>query len=110
MISITRLPTGRPSRALAQPGVMCSGGAPIWETAAAPLDQEESKTARVRQFRPTYWVTTSWPLATAGPLPLISVLTTSEAGGDVLGMVTVGALPVAGVTVGRLPPPLDRCV
>ena len=110
MISITRLPTGRPSRPLSQPGMICSGVAPIWKPNGAPLDQEESKTARVRQFRPTYWVTTSWPLATAGPFPLISVLTTSELGGDVLGIVTVGALPVAGVTVGRLPPPLDRCV
>src|SRR6202161_4866976 len=110
MISITRLPTGRPSRPLSQPGMICSGDAPIWKPNGAPLDQEESKTPRVRQFRPTYWVTTSWPLATAGPLPLISVLTTSEVGGDVLGIVTVGGLTAAGVSVGRAPTTRARCV
>ncbi len=110
MISITRLPTGTPSRPVSQPGMIWAGDAPIWKPNGAPLDQEESKTARVRQFRPTYWVTTSWPLVIFGPVPLISVLTTSLVGGDVFGIVTVGALPVTGLTVGRPPPPLETCV
>jgi hypothetical protein len=86
-----------------------AGDASIWKPNGAPLDQEESKIARVRQFRPTYCVTTSWPLATGAPVPLIRVLTTSALGGDVFGIATVGAFPAAEVTVGRLPPPLETC-
>ena len=53
---------------------------------------------------------TYWPLATFGPLPLISVLVTSPEGGLSAGIVIVGALPVWAVTVGRVPPPLDSWV
>ena len=62
----------------------------------------------MRQLTPMYCATTSWPLVTTGPDPLISVLVTSVFGGVTpLGIVTLGALPVAALTVGRLPPPLD---
>jgi len=53
---------------------------------------------------------TYWPLASFGPLPLISVLVTRLPGGLLAGIVIVGAVPVWGVTVGRLPPPLDSAV
>ena len=50
------------------------------------------------------------PLATAGPLPLTSVLVTSELGGVAEVKDKVGAVPVLALTVGRLPPPLDTWV
>ena len=53
---------------------------------------------------------TNCPLTSFGPLPLISVLVTRPEGGLLAGIVTVGALPVWAVTVGRLPPPLDTWV
>ena len=62
----------------------------------------------VRQISPTYWVTTVWPLATTGPVPLTRVLVTSDVGAffDV-GIVMVGAAPGLAVTLGSEPPPLD---
>src|SRR5262249_32096198 len=108
--SMTRLPTGTPTRPVSQPGMIWAGEAPISKPNGAPRDQEESKTLRVRQLRPTYCVTTSWPLATGGPDPLISVLTTSLLGRDGVGTFTLGAVPVLAETVGRLPPPLDTLV
>jgi len=106
---MTRLPTGTPTRPLSQPGMIWAGVASILKPSGAPRVQEESKIARVRQLRPTYWVTTYWPLATGVPDPLIRVLTTRLLGGAVAGILTVGALPVAAVTVGRLPPPSETC-
>src|SRR5215469_8005498 len=109
MTSMTRLPTGTPTRPWSQPGKIWAGVASISKPRSMPWDQDESKTARVRQLRPTYWVTTYWPLTTGGPDPLISVLTTRLLGGAVAGILTAGALPVEAVTVGKLPPPLDTC-
>src|SRR5215831_13315464 len=107
---MTRLPTGTPVRPMFQPGMIWAGVASISKPSGEPRDQDESKTARVRQFSPTYWVTTYWPLVTGGPDPLISVLVTRLPGGAVAGTLTVGALPVAAVTVGRLPPPSETRV
>src|SRR3984885_5186572 len=90
--------------------MICSGEASILNPSGAPRDQEESNTARVRQFRPTYWVTTYWPEVIGGPLPLMRVLTTRLLGGDDVGTFTVGALPWVAVTVGSAPPPLETCV
>ena len=65
----------------------------------------------MRQFTPVYWATTNSPLVTTGPEPLIRVLDTSAVGGVTpLGIVTLGALPWAALTVGRSPPPLDTLV
>src|SRR5258708_12244955 len=94
---MTLLPTGTPTRPVFQPGMIWAGEAPISKPNGAPRDHEESKVVRVRQLRPTYWVTTSWPLATGGPDPLIRVLTTSLLGGAVVGTLTPRAafpLPV----------------
>src|SRR5215468_7453053 len=106
-MSMTRLPTGTPTRPLSQPGMIWAGEAPIRKPNGAPRIHEESKTDFVRQLTPTYCVTTSWPLATGGPDPLISVLTTRLLGGADAGILTVGALPACAVTVGRPAPPSD---
>ena len=76
---------------MSQPGMIWDGVASISKPSGVPRDQEESKTARVRQLRPTYWVTTYWPLATGGPDPLIRVLTTRLLGGADDGILMVGA-------------------
>src|SRR5215469_4932550 len=110
MTSMTRLPTGTPTRPWSQPGKIWAGVASISKPRSMPWDQDESKTARVRQLRPTYWVTTYWPLTTGGPDPLTRVLVTRPLGGAVVGILTVGALPVAVATVGRLPPPSETWV
>ena len=84
------------------------GVAPIVKPNGVPRDHDESKTLLVRQIAPTYWLTTVWPLATTGPLPLTRVLTTSPVGGfPDFGMVIVGAAPGLAVTLGSEPPPLD---
>src|SRR5260221_10434882 len=107
---MTLLPTGTPSRPVSQPEMIWAGVAPIRKPNGAPRVHEESKTVRVRQLRPTYCVTTSWPLATGAPDPLISVFTTSLLGGVDVGILTVGAVFALAVTVGRLPPPSDTFV
>src|ERR1700704_3934699 len=107
---MTLLPTGMPIRPVFQPGMIWAGEAPISKPNGAPRDHEESKVVRVRQLRPTYCVTTSWPLATGGPDPLIRVLTTSLPGGAVVGTLTAGAVFALAVTAGRLPPPSDTWV
>src|ERR1700728_330271 len=94
---------------MSQPGMIWAGVASTWKPSGAPRDQDESNTARVRQFSATYWVTTYWPLATGGPEPLISVLTTRLLGGAEVGTLTGGALPAVALTVGRPDPPLETC-
>ena len=95
-------------RPLSQPVMTWLGVAPIVKPNGSPRDHDESKTLPVRQISPTYWVTTVWPLVTAGPVPLTRVLVTSAVGAffDV-GMVMVGAAPDLAATLGREPPPLD---
>src|SRR5215469_1228014 len=107
---MTLLPTGTPIRPLSQPTMIWAGVAPIWKPNGAPRVHEESKGAFVRQLTPTYCVTTSWPLATGGPDPLISVFTTRPPGGADEGTLTVGALSAFAVTVGRPAPPSDTWV
>lgn len=63
----------------------------------------------VRQMEPTYCATRVSPLASAGPEPLISVVTDSLAGGALLGTEITGPCPYVVVTVGSLPPPSDTC-
>src|SRR5258707_14985617 len=110
---MTLLPTGTPSRPWSQPGMIWAGEASISKPNGAPRDHEESKTLPVcapalcGQIAPTYCVTTSWPLATGGPDPLISVLTTSLLGGVDAGALTAGAVVALPLTVGTLPPPSD---
>src|ERR1700759_3971084 len=107
MISSTRLPTVWPTRPLSQPGMTWLGEAPILKLYGRLRDQDESNTVPVRQLTPVYCATTSSPLVTTGPVPLIRVLATSVLGGvTFLGIVILGALPLAALTVGRLPPPL----
>ena len=50
MESITRLPTVWPIRPLSQPGMTCSGDAPMMKPNGEPDDQEEPKTFLVRQM------------------------------------------------------------
>src|SRR5215470_11418100 len=107
---MTLLPIGTPIRPLSQPAMIWAGEAPIWKPNGAPRCQEESKGWRVRQLTPTYCVTTSWPLVTGGPDPLISVLTTRLPGGADEGILTVGAVSVFAETVGRPAPPSDTWV
>src|SRR5579864_8526866 len=113
---MTLLPTGTPSRPVSMPGMSGDDGTSMPRPVGAPRDHEESKIlpvcapARDGQMTATYWVTTSWPLATGGPDPLISVLTTSLLGGADEGTLTVGALPAFAVTVGRPAPPSDMWV
>src|SRR5262249_15669394 len=87
--------------------MICAGEAQIWKPVGTPRDHEESKIDFVRQLRATYCATTSWPLATGGPDPLISVLTTRLLGGADEGILTVGAPSAAAETVGRPAPPSD---
>ena len=106
---MTRLPTVCPMRPLSQPVMTWLGVAPIVNPNGVPRDHDESKTLPVRQISPTYWLTTVCPLVTAGPVPLIRVLVTSEVGAfPDFGMVMVGAAPdLPAVTAGSEPPPLD---
>src|SRR6266446_9766754 len=111
MTSITRLPTGWPARPVSQPGITCSGDAPMTKPNGEPDDQEEPNAFFVRQMYPVYWAMTYWPLTTVAPPPLMRAFTTSPLGGvEEEGNVSVGAPPVLALTVGRLPPPLDSCV
>ena len=50
MESITRLPTVWPIRPLSQPGMTCSGDAPMTKPNGEPDVQEEPKTFLVRQM------------------------------------------------------------
>ena len=50
MESSTRLPTVWPTRPLSQPGMTCSGDAPMTKPNGEPDDQEEPKTFLVRQM------------------------------------------------------------
>src|ERR1700744_5413960 len=107
MISSPRLPTVCPTRPVSQPGMTWLGVAPILKLYGRLRDQDESNTVPVRQLTPVYWATTSSPLVTVAPVPLIRVLETSVLGGVTpLGILIVGAAPVVALTVGRLPPPL----
>src|ERR1700744_6216568 len=107
MISSTRLPTVWPTRPLSQPVMTWLGEAPILKLWGRLRDQDESNVVPVRQLTPTYWATTSWPLVTVAPVPLIRVLATSVLGGvTFLGIVILGPLPLASLTLGRRPPPL----
>ena len=88
---MTRLPTVAEARPVSQPVITCAGDAPMMKPNGDPDDQEELKTFLVRQMYPVYWAMTNSPLATFGPLPLMSVLVTRVDGGLLDGMVTVGA-------------------
>src|SRR6266581_3296243 len=107
MESITRLPMVWPTRPLSQPGMTCSGDAPMTKPNGEPDDQEEPKTFLVRQMYPAYCATRYSPFTTFGPLPLTSVLVTRPPGGEEDGKDRAGAVPALAATVGRLPPPLD---
>src|SRR5215468_4171698 len=109
MTSITRLPTVWPTRPLSQPALAWLGLASMVKPKGWPRFQEASNTVPLFQIAPTYCTTTVCPLATAGPLPLTSVLVTSLAGGLLDGTLIFGAAPVAAVTLGSAPPPLDTC-
>jgi hypothetical protein len=54
MESITRLPMVWPTRPLSQPGMTCSGDAPMVKPNGEPDDQEDPKTFLVRQMKPAY--------------------------------------------------------
>ena len=112
MTSMTRLPTGTPVSPLTKPGTTSAGfRAKLNGVPAEVLDgQVVLKTCLVRQFTATYWATTVWLLASLGPEPWIRVLVISLLGGVFLGMVIVGAAPVAAFTDGRLPPPPETCL
>src|SRR5690348_9567250 len=110
MTSMTRLPTVWPARPVSHPVITCDGDAPMTKPNGEPDDQEEAKIFLLRQMQPAYCAMTNWPLTSVGPLPLISVLLTSAEGGLFDGIAIAGALPVWGVIVGRLPPPLDSRV
>ena len=106
---MTRLPAGTPARPLSQPGMICSGVASSSNPNGCCRDHDESKTFLVRQLTPTYWVTTSSPLATGAPVPLIRVLVISFAGSLAAGIVTVGIVPGVALTEGSGPPPSETC-
>src|SRR5216683_1717438 len=108
---MTRLPTVWPMRPLSQPGMTWLGVAAMVKPKGWPRVQDASKTLPVRQMTPTYCATTVWPLVTADPDPLISVLATSADGGlPDEGILITGALPVVAVTVGNVPPPAEICL
>src|SRR5215469_10812225 len=107
---MTLLPTGRPTRPVFQAGMTLLsgnevGGAPGW----AADGQSLLNSFPVRQIEPIYLVTSVCPGFTAGPVPLISVVTTSLAGGPFLGKARFGAWPGVAETVGSAPPPLLTC-
>src|SRR5580658_1343802 len=108
---MTRLPTGTPTRPVFHPGmswpsVNTLGG----EVGSEEFGQLSLNTLPVRQIEPTYLTTIDSPAFTGAPVPLISVVTTSLVGGEVLGIVIAG--PVAGeeLIFGRAPPPSVICV
>src|SRR5215469_6126470 len=109
MTSITRLPTVWPIRPWFHPGMTWLGVAAMVKPNGCCRVQEASNTVPLRQIAPTYCTTTVCPLATAGPVPLTSVLLTSLVGGLLDGILIFGAVPAAAVTVGSEPPPLDTC-
>src|SRR6266851_1503636 len=109
MTSSTRLPTVWPSSPLSQPGMTWLGDLPMVKPNGALRCHEESKVFLLFQIRPTYWVTTVWPLTIAGPDPLIRVFAASVPCGDVEGIDTDGTLPSCAPTVGRPLPPPDTC-
>src|SRR6185437_4810551 len=112
MTSMTRLPTGTPVSPLTKPGT--TSAAFRAKLNGVPDELLEGhvvlKTCLVRQFTATYCATTVWLAASLGPVPWTRVLVTSLLGGEFLGMVIVGAAPVAALTVGRLPPPPETCL
>ena len=76
---------------------------PSWKLNGRPAatdGQVLPNTLPVRQIEPTYCATTVSPLASFGPVPLISVVTDSLAGGAFFGMLMAGAWPAVAVTVG----------
>src|SRR5216683_1642764 len=108
MVSITRLPTVWPIRPLSQPGMTCSGDAPMVNPNGAPLVHEESKVFPVRQMTPTYWTTSVWPLVTLAPVPLMRVVVVRVFGVADDGILMVGAVPAAtAATVGSPCPPVE---
>src|SRR5579864_8386066 len=103
---MTRLPTGMPTSPVFQAGITLLSGNEVGGAAGWAADgQSLLNSLPVRQIEPMYLVTSVCPGWTAGPVPLISVVTTSFAGGAFLGNVSVGAVPVAAETEGSAPPP-----
>ncbi len=113
MESSTRLPTVWPTRALSQPGMTCSGEAPMTKPNGEPCRPGGGAGGEGLLGPPDVADVLGddeSPLATVGPSPLISVFVTSPLGGGEEGKVRVGALPAFALTVGRVPPPLDTWV
>src|SRR6266851_4421661 len=107
---MTRLPTGTPTRPVFQPAITWPSLNTVGiEWGRADDGQFSSKICLLRQITPTYLTTTTCPARTAGPGPLISVVTVRPAGGAVFGIVTAGISPGCADTVGRRPPPLLTC-
>src|SRR5580704_9046471 len=106
---MTRLPTLAPSMPFPKPGI--TPVPPTVKLNGRPGEDEdgqvELKTAPVRQIDATYCTTAVWPAVTTGPVPWMRVLVIMPVGGAVLGTLITGAVPVAAVTVGRVPPPVE---
>src|SRR5260370_1967281 len=103
---MTRLPPVWAMGPLSQPGMTWLGVAAMVKPKGWPRVQDASKTLPVPQMTPTYCATTVWPLVTADPDPLISVLATSADGGlPDEGILITGALPGVAVPLRRRPPP-----
>src|SRR5262245_4287471 len=101
---MTLLPTGTPTRPVFQAAITLSSGNEVGGAAGWDADgQSVLNTLPVRQIEPMYLVTSVCPGRTAGPVPLISVVTTSFLGGAALGNVRVGAVPVVAATDGSEP-------
>src|ERR1700750_2598774 len=113
MTSITRLPTVWPVRPFSQPRVTWLGLLAMTKLDVWPRFQEASNTVPfplpLRHSAPTYCTTTVCLALMAGPPPLTRTLVTSLAGGLDDGTLIFGAAPVAAVTLGSAPPPLDTC-
>src|SRR5579859_685223 len=101
-----RLPTGTPTRPVFQAGMSCPSvntfGGVVGDDSVGQLSLN---TLPVRQIDPTYLTTIDSPDFTGTPVPLISVVITSLAGGDFFGMAIVGDVPSDAVILGRVPPP-----
>src|SRR5690348_12572285 len=101
---ITRLPTLTPGRPSSHALISCP--TPTGKAAGRLRCQEESNSLPEAQIWPTYCTTSSWPFATAGPEPWMSVVTDVLVGAAVFGMVIVGFwFRLVSETVGNAPPP-----
>src|SRR5215467_5924199 len=108
---MTRLPVGTPTRPVFQAGIRWSRLNTFGGTVGCVADgQLLLKTLPVRQIEPTYLTTTDWCSLIGAPVPWISVLLTSLAGGAFFGTLICGTPPTPAATVGRLPPPLVMCL